>query len=529
MAAKTKKDNKSIIIETKSVPVTSLTPYYKNPRIGNIDEIAKSLHINGQYRPIIVNIGTKTGRPNEILAGNHTFKASKKALKWSVRVTAKGKKPRIKEYEKSAWSHIDASFVDVDEDSAKKIVAADNKTAELGGYDEGLLAELLVSLDGDYQGTGFSELDVNDILKNLDDSMNGSASGRSLEDLMADMPDGSDFGQPKKTAREEFLDNEDDSDKEAAVRRGASRTDDADDEDDFADVQTELQGILTLREDATFPFVNEWGIPELRDDMLLDKLPDNLQTWGGHQATPDDGTSWFLYNYSLGGTKGLPYDRTILSFFTHDIKFIGWWETPAYYTSKLMNSGMKVAIVPDFSFYYTDPRALHLWSVYKAQWLGRFFQEAGIKVIPRLQFDFTDPKSLDIALTGIPRDLPVLATSQQNPREESTDKVQHHLRAALTELRPKQLLYYAGPTGQRMMKAIEGEFPGIEVVYLMNYAGVRRSVAFGKKDGLGAKKAKARKKILAKARAEVDARQVDFRTEDDLVDEELGSLEDEDE
>lgn len=512
--ATTKNKTHSIIIETKTVPTSSLRIFYKNPRIGNVEEIAKSLHINGQYRPIIVNIGTKTGRKNEILAGNHTYKGACKALKWSTRT----KNGKVKSYDKPAWDKIDASFVDVTDDEATKIVLADNRTAELGGMDEGMLAELLKSID-DFGGTAYSELDFNEIIKNVDASLQESSSGRSLEDMMADMP-GGDFGTPKKSEREEFLDSEDDDDKEAAVRRGASRSG-GDEDDDFVDVQTELQGILTLREDAVFPFVNEWGIPVLRDDMLLDKLPDDLKTWGGHQATPDDGKSWYFYNYSLGGTKGLPYDRTILSFYTHDIKFIGWWETPAYYTSKLMSSGIKVAVVPDFSFYYTDPRVLHLWSVYKAQWLGRFFQEAGIKVIPRLQFDFMDPKSLDIALLGIPRNLPVLATSQQNAEAKDAKRVQGHLREALQELKPKQLLYYAGLPGQRVMQAIEGDFPDTEVRYLLNYAGVRRNTVFGQKDGLGSKKAKTRKKILAKAKAELEARQPDFRTEDDLIDEEL--------
>ncbi|WP_369354623.1 ParB N-terminal domain-containing protein [Streptomyces sp. cg2] len=59
-----------------AIPVDELAPYHRNPRTGDLDSITESLSTHGQYRPIVVNRGTLTGRPNEILAGNHTFKSS---------------------------------------------------------------------------------------------------------------------------------------------------------------------------------------------------------------------------------------------------------------------------------------------------------------------------------------------------------------------------------------------------------------------------------------------------------------------
>lgn len=132
-------------LAAEQVPVESLTPFHKNPRKGDVGVIAESLKVNGQYRPLVVNTGTRTGRPDEVLAGNHTLEGAKLAgleQVWIVRV-------------------------DVDDEAASRIVAADNRTADLGGYDDRLLAELLGDLE-DLGGTGYDESDLDDLLDKLD-------------------------------------------------------------------------------------------------------------------------------------------------------------------------------------------------------------------------------------------------------------------------------------------------------------------------------------------------------------------------
>lgn len=124
-------------LQVTSFGLDDLVPYYKNPRRGNIQEIAKSLEKHGQYRAIAVNKGTHTGRPNEILAGNHTYFAAQ-AL---------------------GWATIDATVIDVDDATATSIVLADNRLADLGDYDEQALADLLEAID-DLDGTGYSDEDL---------------------------------------------------------------------------------------------------------------------------------------------------------------------------------------------------------------------------------------------------------------------------------------------------------------------------------------------------------------------------------
>ena len=124
MARKAPPDPERVIQGMTEFNVDELAGYHRNPRRGDVDAIARSLEINGQYRPIVVNIGTHTGRPLEVLAGNHTLAGARQL----------------------GWPTIQATTVDVDDLAAARIVAADNRTADLGGYDDTILAELLAQI-----------------------------------------------------------------------------------------------------------------------------------------------------------------------------------------------------------------------------------------------------------------------------------------------------------------------------------------------------------------------------------------------
>ena len=124
-------------LEVADIPVGDLRLYHRNPRVGNVERIKQSLTVNGQYKPVVVCVGTRTGRPNEVLAGNHTVKAARDL----------------------GWATIAAVTVDVDDDQAIRIVAADNRTSDLGEYDDRLLLELLADLP-DLDGTGYDPGDL---------------------------------------------------------------------------------------------------------------------------------------------------------------------------------------------------------------------------------------------------------------------------------------------------------------------------------------------------------------------------------
>ena len=149
MARKTTPDPERVIIGLVDFDVNELASYHKNPRRGDVDAIARSLAVNSQYRPIVVNIGTHTGRPLEVLAGNHTLAGARQL----------------------GWPTIQATTVDVDDLAAARIVAADNRTADLGGYDDTIVAELLQQLADDdmgLDGTGYEDADLDALLASMD-------------------------------------------------------------------------------------------------------------------------------------------------------------------------------------------------------------------------------------------------------------------------------------------------------------------------------------------------------------------------
>lgn len=122
-----------IRLEVQTVPISDLTPYPGNARRGNVEKVAESLLWNGQFRPLVVQRST-----GHVLAGNHTLRAATDVL---------------------GWSEIDVTYVDVDDDHARRIVLADNKTADDSDYDEELLHRLLEQAGEDLSGTGYEEED----------------------------------------------------------------------------------------------------------------------------------------------------------------------------------------------------------------------------------------------------------------------------------------------------------------------------------------------------------------------------------
>lgn len=132
--------------EPQTLPITELNLHHKNARIGDVDTIKGSMVANGVYKPIVVNKGTYTGRPNEVLAGNHSLKAMRQLAEENPT------DPR--------WQNIAVWLVDVDDERATRILLADNATADKGTYDQAGLLELLEAVDHDLDGTGYTYEDL---------------------------------------------------------------------------------------------------------------------------------------------------------------------------------------------------------------------------------------------------------------------------------------------------------------------------------------------------------------------------------
>lgn len=163
-------------LTTLATPMSELTPYPGNPRRGHIAALANGLREYGQYKPLVVQAST-----GHILVGNQTYAAAQQL----------------------GWHAIAAVMVDVDDVTARKILAVDNRTNELGSYDGQMLLDLLQHLkdDGGVEGTGYSEDDVDHLaadLQRLDEQARAGAASpdgpaANLGDPVGvDGPDGGD-------------------------------------------------------------------------------------------------------------------------------------------------------------------------------------------------------------------------------------------------------------------------------------------------------------------------------------------------
>lgn len=103
-------------LRSLAVPIDSVTLHPRNPRRGDVGAVAASLARFGQRKPIVVQASTRY-----VVAGNHLLAAAR-----SLR-----------------WSAIAANVEEMDDAEATAFMLADNRTADLGGYDDGLLAAIL--------------------------------------------------------------------------------------------------------------------------------------------------------------------------------------------------------------------------------------------------------------------------------------------------------------------------------------------------------------------------------------------------
>jgi ParB-like chromosome segregation protein Spo0J len=452
---------KIAVSEIAVVPINTLVPYRKNPRKGNVDAVAESLKVNGQYRPLVVNKGDKASVRDEVLAGNHTLMAAKK-LK---------------------WARIAITYVDVTDDEAKKIVLADNRTNDLSGYDATALADLLKTVPNPV-GTGYTPVDVQGILAGIEehnselisevvrpvtvDFEGKLSSGDDDEDHLGEMQRRYDEQLGEQLRNSRVIGTGDDDEENPELERNQR----------LANIQRELDGA----KDIVFKSENYWGIPMLDPAMLMDSIPDPITTWGGPDASTDDGKSHYVWNFGLAATKGMPWDRAILAGFTYDTNFESLYHNPEWEFARLILNGLNKAIVPDFSLWAEEPRFFHLQSLYRAQWCGAFMQALGWKVMPRLIW--CDPESQKYALEVVPKNAPALAFCQQTTTKAERSKLllAEGLRNAIREVKPQSLLVYGGNPVKELVA--EARLPKqLHVVFVDNYAAVRRGVVFDKKEG----------------------------------------------
>jgi hypothetical protein len=116
-----------------TVRVDQVQPHPQNPRQGDVEVIAESIRENDFYGALIVHEPT-----GNILVGSHRWQAART----------------------SGLAELPAFLIDCDEDRAKRIMAVDNRSSDLAGWNEAGLVALLremVPTPSGLAGSGFTD------------------------------------------------------------------------------------------------------------------------------------------------------------------------------------------------------------------------------------------------------------------------------------------------------------------------------------------------------------------------------------
>lgn len=141
-------------------PVDKLDLLAGNPRRGDVAAMVRILERFGQHRPAVAR--KKRGGRGEVLAGNHMLLAARQL----------------------GWTELAVAWVTDDDKTAKARAIADNRPAQLGSFDDELLAAMLAEFGDDADllaAVSYSDADLRELLR-------GKGNGRD-PDLAVPVPE----------------------------------------------------------------------------------------------------------------------------------------------------------------------------------------------------------------------------------------------------------------------------------------------------------------------------------------------------
>ncbi|MFD4442509.1 DUF4417 domain-containing protein [Nocardia sp. NPDC058519] len=126
-----------------------------------------------------------------------------------------------------------------------------------------------------------------------------------------------------------------------------------------------------------WPSASPLGIPDL---AACDFEPETLAAW--HDPTQ---------RTEAAGTGAL-------HFFLDDYRFERVWTKPDAALARVAEVG--AALTPDFSIWRDMPPVMQIWQIYRSRWVGAFWQDRGLTVIPTASWG--GPDTYSFAFDGLP-------------------------------------------------------------------------------------------------------------------------------
>ena len=166
-----------------------------------------------------------------------------------------------------------------------------------------------------------------------------------------------------------------------------------------------------------FDGVGSYGVPEIRSGSY----------------TVDN---WLSFNYAR--TCEEPEEHGV-HFFVDDYQFMRLWTNPDTYLPML--SRFQAVCTPDFSTYTDFPKAVQIYNHYRKHWLGAYWQEHGIRVIPTISW--SDESSFDWCFDGEPvGSMVVISSVGTQGSQRATRLFEAGYREMLRQLAPTAIVLY---------------------------------------------------------------------------------------
>jgi hypothetical protein len=237
---------------------------------------------------------------------------------------------------------------------------------------------------------------------------------------------------------------------------------------------------IFFRPDAIFASSNKWGIPDLKTELLSTVIPTEVHGGESYEQVKDPSKWLFIHGKAKFTRENV--EGGVLCFYLEDESFDSIWNNIPATVEKLYRTKWGGVVTPDFSVWADDPLAVQIWNVYRARWCARYWQDAGIKVLPNVSW--ADKRSFDFAFEGIPKNAPVVICQCRSLGKTKTDKEFGRKRwitgftAAMKALEPQNVLIYGGIEHRGWIESLLPKIKLPKIHYLDSWIAKRRAANF---------------------------------------------------
>lgn len=151
------------------------------------------------------------------------------------------------------------------------------------------------------------------------------------------------------------------------------------------------------------------------------------------------------------------YHNKTVHFFIQDRKFESVWMHHKSFDRTLKR--YEAIITPDFSLYLDMPQPVQIWNTYRNRWLGHYWQQQGLTVIPSVSW--SDYESFEFCFSGLSGGVVALSTHLIRKRDTSFLHFLNGTDELITQIKPIRILCY----GLRFQQELERRYPDLFTFY----------------------------------------------------------------